>query len=175
MIRQHTYQQSPEPTMPDAPRDWPTDPATRWLVKQYTGPSKNIYARWRDPGVLSFPLGENFDAIVVTLHLGRAVVEALRSSDLLVGPVVVDQRSAHATFLVPAGTAGTWTHPLTVAHGVGESFFCPEPSKVACRRGWLVNPDQAGVLTDPDQLLTALESAGEELIDKQLITGSGGR
>ncbi|MFC1406143.1 MULTISPECIES: hypothetical protein [Streptacidiphilus] len=152
--------------MPDVPKGWPIHPATRWLVKQYTGPSTNLHARWQDPGVLSFPLGKSFDAILVTLHLGRAAVEVMQRAGDGLGPVIESSREARLMFLVPPGTARSWNYPLTSALGEGESVFCPEPGQTACNRFWLAEPDPRGTLTDPARLLMALIEAGQDLFSK---------
>jgi hypothetical protein len=137
------------------------DPGLRWLLAAATYP--DALTHWREQGVASLECGTVFDAVRITMNLGRTAVESMQRTGHPVGPVMENQRGGTLCVLVPAGTAATWRHPLTDAYGTGQVLLCPMPGHIASARSWPISPDGTGTLTDPQHLHTALRRTGKQL------------
>lgn len=109
-----------------------------------------------DQSIQMHPAGRDWDAIRVPVYLADATIEALDDC----GAVLGDTWGGCVYWLVPVGTADTWTVPYTRA--CGETQYVAVPStghREPPGLHWLIPPTADRCLTDPVLLRDAVESA----------------
>ena len=102
------------------------------------------------------------DLVTVPARQGLEAVDILRRADAeSVGPVLHDGSCDTLGFLVPPGTADEWDVPgsaCTQTSGRGVAFD-PQSAPPVDGTGWLLPPDGADPVTDPEVLREALDEA----------------
>jgi hypothetical protein len=129
--------------------------ATEWLAQADEDP-EHALAWWRDTPdhEALMPAGRLFDAIRVHQDRAAAALQILTAAGPARPPAFADATDHQVYFLVPPGTAQTWTCPDTAALGDATWVWVPAPASPS----WIWPPDGSGVLHDPAALLAALES-----------------
>lgn len=112
-----------------------------------------------DKNVAALRAGIHWDAVRVPAGLADQVLAVLGDRT---GAVIEDRWSRAVCWLVPAGTADTWTAPHSVALGAACWVTVPGPRADTGHR-WLRPVTHHGVLTGPRLLADALAAIqGEE-------------
>ncbi|MCX4823301.1 hypothetical protein OG883_26125 [Streptomyces sp. NBC_01142] len=103
---------------------------------------------------------EPCDLVTVPARQGLEAVDILRrASSPAVGPVLHDGTCDTLGFLVPPGTADGWDMPGSACTQTsGRGLRIPAEVPVT-GSGWLLPPDDGGLVTDPAVLREALDEA----------------
>lgn len=126
------------------------------------GPYYARFPAWLPLGLHleAVPTGVYWDAVCVTEEVAPKLLEAL---DKFTGAVIEDVPGQKFYWLVPPGAAHEWD-VSDVAHVLSGDAWLVVPGLLTdfpCR--WLVPIDEAGPLTEPDQLHSALQTARAQL------------
>jgi hypothetical protein len=111
------------------------------------------------------PAGVHWDAICVTEEVAPKLLEAL---DKFTGAVIEDIPGKKFYWLVPPGAAHEWD-VSDLAQVLSGDAWLVVPGLLTdfpCR--WLVPLDDAGALTEPDQLHRALQTARLQLSSQKV-------
>ena len=120
-------------------------------------PSQDVSAV---PPAAGSPVPGPCDLVTVPVRQGLEAVDIIRrASAPAVGPVLHDGPCATLGFLVPPGTADGWDMPGSACTQTsGRGLRIPAEPPVT-GSGWLLPPDDAGPVTDPEVLREALDEA----------------
>ncbi|MFE2724077.1 hypothetical protein [Kitasatospora sp. NPDC059327] len=135
----------------------------RWLAGASSDP-RFIYGAWTRGRAALVPVSCRFDAIQVDdVSRTRAMVEELRTSERVTGPVLVDHGARTSYWLVPVRPDALWAmrdSELLTDRGDRPMVAMPAPGVGQVDgREWLVDPDGSGALTAHADLAVALRLA----------------
>ncbi|MFJ4184148.1 hypothetical protein [Kitasatospora sp. NPDC089509] len=138
----------------------------RWLAGVASRPGQ-IRGYWRRGQPAPVQVSCRFDVVMVVGYtLTQAVLDELRSSGQMIGPVLYDHGAETSSWLVPVRPGAAWQMPFTVlltAPADGrEPPLVAMPAPGVGRVGsleWLVQPDGSGTLTRHSDLAVALRLA----------------
>jgi hypothetical protein len=146
---------------------WMRSSASEWLAAASEDP-RACKREWRLSirGVALLPAGRLWDVVIVPEELGLRVAGILDDLPLLrPGPVLWDARRYQVGFFVPPGTASRCVCTGLRCAGKDAWITAPAPHR---RRGslrWLISPDGAGTLNQPEVLeLTLKRAEGESVL-----------
>ncbi|MEC4016131.1 bifunctional DNA primase/polymerase [Streptomyces sp. H27-D2] len=122
-----------------------TEAARTWLAK--ADPDREHARTWfANAGVALLPVGRIWDAVRIDGQLATRILQAG-----IDGPVIQDHGSYY--YLVPLGTATTWTVAGTACLGDSCYIAVPTPSRISGQAvHWMQPPDGSGALVDPARL-----------------------
>lgn len=129
--------------------------AAEWLAQADEDP-EHALAWWRDTPdhEALMPAGRLFDVVRTHEDRAAAALTILAGADPARPPAFADSIDRQSCFLVPPGTAQTWSCPNTEGLGDATWVWVPAPTSPA----WIWPPDGSGVLHDPVALLAALQA-----------------
>ncbi|WP_244205189.1 hypothetical protein [Streptomyces bobili] len=140
---------------------WMQSSASEWLAAASEDP-RACKREWRFGlmGIALLPAGRLWDVVIVAEELGRGVADVLEDLPLLrPGPVLCDARRSQVGFFVPPGTASRCLGPGLRCAGEGAWITAPAPHHRWGSLRWLISPDGAGTLNQPDVLALTLKRA----------------
>ncbi|MYV63572.1 hypothetical protein GTW37_34785 [Streptomyces sp. SID4931] len=155
-------------------------PATtaRWIIES-GAQTDHLHRAWATGQLAQIPIGDRWDVIRITAHLGYAALRRIRQRGILLGPVLETPARGAVEVLVAPGTAAAWPD-LRNTRAVGSGMFlCPAPWVTTTARGpaargyraWIIPPGPREPV-DADALC---EAVAAELCQGQLppIFGRG--
>ncbi|GGW84505.1 hypothetical protein [Streptomyces galilaeus] len=140
---------------------WMQSSASEWLAAASEDP-RACKREWRFglTGIALLPAGRLWDVVIVAEELGRGVADVLEDLPLLrPGPVLWDARRSQVGFFVPPGTASRCLGPGLRCAGEGAWITAPAPHHRWGSLRWLISPDGAGTLNQPEVLALTLKRA----------------
>ncbi|MEV6409522.1 hypothetical protein AB0M58_42575 [Streptomyces bobili] len=135
--------------------------ASEWLAAASEDP-RACKREWRFglTGIALLPAGRLWDVVIVAEELGRGVADVLEDLPWLrPGPVLWDARRSQVGFFVPPGTASRCLGPGLRCAGEGAWITAPAPHHRWGSLRWLISPDGAGTLNQPEVLALTLKRA----------------
>lgn len=146
---------------------WMQSSASEWLAAASEDP-RACKREWRLglTGVALLPAGRLWDVVIVPEELGRGVADILEDLPLLrPGPVLWGARRCQVGFFVPPGTASRCVCTGLRCVGEGVWITAPAPHHRWGSLRWLISPDGAGTLNQPEVLaLTLKRAAGRSVL-----------
>ncbi|MEU7295206.1 bifunctional DNA primase/polymerase [Streptomyces exfoliatus] len=144
--------------------DSTTKAALEWLASAAPDP-RACLRQWEDHPYATVLLqaGRLWDVLLVPGRLGYPAFDVLTRQVDAPGPVLADLSGTRTGFFVPPGTVAHWLGSGIRCAGSGTSIVVPRPGKTAGGMLWLVQPDGAGTLNEPDKLDDALHEAAARL------------
>ncbi|MFI1702652.1 hypothetical protein [Streptomyces bobili] len=103
--------------------------------------------------------GKDWDAIRVEASIGLRALRLLEACGTPVGPVLCDQGSGQAYFLIPPGAARGWQQEHTQALGEGSWIVLAPPGWEDGLLRWVTDPADSSAYTAAADLTIALTAA----------------
>lgn len=119
----------------------------RWIIESGAQP-EHLHRAWATGQLAQIPIGDRWDVIRITAHVGYAALRRIRRAGTPLGPVLETPAREAVEVLVAPGTAAAWPNlGYTTAVGSG-TLLCPAPwvtttasSTPAQRyRAWIIPP-----------------------------------